>query len=193
MKLRHAILPLALALSLPAVAGATRGFTVRDMAYMDRYSSPTLSPDGRKLVLAKRVVNAETNKSSTSFWIEDLFARDAAPPVRFTPEGWNVNSPGFSPDGGTVYFMSAKSGSMQLYSMPTAGGVPKQLTDFALDVDGYKLSPDGKQVALAFATFADCKADLDCTKKKLDAVEANKATGKVFDRMFIRHWDTWND
>ena len=39
MTLRHAILPLALALSLPALAAdaaATRGFTVRDMAYMDR-------------------------------------------------------------------------------------------------------------------------------------------------------------
>ena len=40
MKLRHAILPLALALSLPAVADAARGFTVRDMAYLDRHSAP---------------------------------------------------------------------------------------------------------------------------------------------------------
>ena len=30
MNLRHAILPFALALSLPAVADAARGFTVRD-------------------------------------------------------------------------------------------------------------------------------------------------------------------
>ena len=49
MTLRHAILPLALALSLPAAASAAqRGFTVQDMAYMDRYSAPTLPPDGRE-------------------------------------------------------------------------------------------------------------------------------------------------
>ena len=193
MKLRHAILPLALALSLPAVADAARGFTVRDMAYLDRHSSPTLSPDGRVLVFAKRVVDKATNKSSTSLWTRNLVTRDMRPPQRLTPEGWNVNSPAFAPDGKTVYFMSAKSGSMQLYSMPIGGGEPTRLTDTVLDVDGYKLSPDGTSVALALAVFPDCKADLDCTKKKLDEVEADEASGKVFDRMFIRHWDTWND
>ena len=69
MNLRLAILPLALALSLPSVADAARGFAVRDMAYLDRHSSPTLSPDGRVLVFAKRVVDKDSNKSSTSLWI----------------------------------------------------------------------------------------------------------------------------
>ena len=193
MTLRHATLSLALALCLPSLVHAQRGFEVRDMAYMDRYSAPTLSPDGRKLAFAKRVVDKATNKSSTSLWIEDLFARDAAPPKRLTPEGWNVNSPAFSPDGGTVYFLSGKSGSSQLYAIPTAGGAPTQLTGFPLDVDGYKLSPDGKRVALAFGTYAECKSDLACTQRKLDEAGKRKETGVVFDRMFIRHWDTWAD
>jgi dipeptidyl aminopeptidase/acylaminoacyl peptidase len=97
MKIRNALLPLALALSLPAVADATRGFEVRDMAYLDRHSSPTLSPDGRVLVFAKRVVDKGTNKSSTSLWTRNLLTRDLRPPSRLTPEGWNVNSPSFSP------------------------------------------------------------------------------------------------
>src|SRR3546814_1647235 len=71
-------------------------------------SSPTLSPDGRLLVLAKRVVDFDANKASSSLWIENLLARDAAPPVRLTPEDWNVNSPAFGPDGKTVYFLSGK-------------------------------------------------------------------------------------
>jgi dipeptidyl aminopeptidase/acylaminoacyl peptidase len=196
MTLRHAILPLALALSLPALAAdaaATRGFTVRDMAYMDRYSSPTLSPDGRVLVFAKRTVDRDSNKSATTLWMRNLVTRDNAPPRQVSPEGWSVNSPAFSPDGRTLYFLSAKSGSMQLYAMPAGGGEPKRLTDFALDVDGYKLSPDGSRVALAMGTFPDCGGDLACTRKRLDADAGAKATGKVFDRLFIRHWDTWND
>ncbi|WP_374555437.1 prolyl oligopeptidase family serine peptidase [Thermomonas sp.] len=194
MTLRHAILPLALALSLPAAASAAqRGFTVQDMAYMDRYSAPTLSPDGRVLVFAKRTVDKDSNKSKTTLWMRNLVTRDMAPPKQVSPEGWSVNSPAFSPDGRTLYFLSGKSGSMQLYAMPAAGGEAKRLTDFALDVDGYKLSPDGKQVALAFAVFPDCKADLACTKKKLDDEAARKSTGVLFDRLFIRHWDTWAD
>ena len=194
MTLRHAILPLALALSLPAAASAAqRGFTVQDMAYMDRYSSPTLSPDGRVLVFAKRTVDKDSNKSRTTLWMRNLVTRDMAPPKQVSPEGWSVNSPAFSPDGKTLYFLSGKSGSMQLYAMPAAGGEAKRVTDFALDVDGYKLSPDGKQVALAFAVFPECKADLACTKKKLDDEAARKSTGVLFDRLFIRHWDTWAD
>lgn len=197
MKSRYAILPLALLLAVPSLA-AMRGFEVRDMVKLDRYSSPTLSPDGRKLVFAKRVLDAKGEKASTSLWIEDLFARDAAPPKRLTPEGWNVNSPAFSSDGTTVYFLSAKSDSSQLYAMPVAGGMPVQLTAFPADVDSFRLSPDGKRVAFSAGAFPDCKAGaeqgvLACTKARLDATGESKATGKIFDHMFIRHWDTWND
>ena len=192
MKFRYAVLSLALFAAVPCMA-ATHGLQPKELATLDRYSSPTLSPDGRKLVFAKRVVDYDANKASSSLWIEDLFARDAAPPVRFTPEGWNVNSPAFSPDGKTVYFLSGKSGSSQLYAMPTAGGAPKQVTDLPLDVGGYVLSPDGSHVALAISAFADCASDLACTKKKLDDNDARKTTGVLFDHMFIRHWDTWEN
>jgi dipeptidyl aminopeptidase/acylaminoacyl peptidase len=148
MNLRPALLSLALLSALPVAAHAERGFEVRDLAKLDRVSSPVLSPDGRKVVFAKRVVDFAANKSATSLWIEDLFARDAAPPARLTPEGWNVNSPEYAADGAHVYFLSAKSGSMQLYAIPVAGGAPVQLTDLPVDVGAFKVSPDGKQVAL---------------------------------------------
>lgn len=184
---------LALAMALPMTASAARGLQPRDLATLDRYSSPTLSPDGRVLVFAKRSVDFDANKSSTGLWIENLVARDAAPPKRLTPEGWNVNSPAFSPDGKSVYFLSAKSGSQQLYVMPAGGGEPKQVTDYPLDIGGYKLSPDGTRVALAVELFADCKADLDCTKKRLDDTAARKSSGVLYDKIFVRHWDTWAD
>ena len=192
MNLRHAVLPLLIAAALPATA-AQRGFEIRDLATLDRVSSPTVSEDGRRLVFAKRKVDFAANKSSTGLYVEDLFARDAAPPQPLTPAGWSVNTPSFSPDGRTVYFLSAKSGSQQLYAIPATGGTPKQLTAFAADVGSYQLSPDGKRVAFSAETFADCAADLGCSKKRLDQRAANKASGVVFDRMFVRHWDAWND
>ncbi|NUS39996.1 MAG: S9 family peptidase [Lysobacter sp.] len=192
MPLRHALLPLLLAAALPSLADAApRGFAVRDLAALDRVSSPTLSPDGRKLVFAKRVVDLAANKSSTALWIEDLVARDAAPPVRLTPDGWNVNSPAFSPDGRTVYFLSGKSGSSQLYAIPASGGTPRQVTGLPVDVDAFLLSPDGSRVALAAGAFPDCGGDLACTKQKLDAKPAS--SGQLFDHLFIRHWDAWAD
>ena len=193
MNVRYAVLPVALMLALPLQAWAERGFEVRDMAKLDRFSAPTLSPNGRKLIFEQRAVDFDANKATTALYIEDLFARDAAPPMRFTPAGWNVNSPAFSPDGKTVYFLSAKSGSQQLYAMPVAGGAPHQLTALALDVGSFKLSPDGTRVALGVETFADCKADFVCSKKRDDDKVAKKSSGVMFDRLFIRHWDAWNE
>ncbi|MFT4255585.1 MAG: S9 family peptidase [Pseudoxanthomonas sp.] len=191
MKLQAAFLSLCLLAAFPAAA--QRGFDVRDLVALDRVSSPVLSPDGGTLVFARRTVNAEVTKATTALFVRNLLTRDLLPPRQLMPEGWNVNSPSFSADGESVYFLSAKSGAMQLYSIPIEGGEPVQLSDYPLDVEGYQLSPDGKQVALVFAVFPDCKADLGCTKKKLADVEARKSSGVVFDHMFIRHWDAWND
>jgi len=192
MKLPSLLSALLVPMLLPAMASAARPFTVRDLATLERISSPVLSPNGGKVVFALRQVDFAANKSSTSLWIEDLRARDAAPPVRFTADGFNVNSPAFSPDGGTVYFLSAKSGSMQLWSQALAGGDALQLSDYAMDVGGYKLSPDGKSVAVVLEVFNDC-ADLACSKKRLDDTAARKASGMLFEQIFIRHWDTWAD
>ncbi|MBB1088080.1 S9 family peptidase [Lysobacter sp. SG-8] len=195
MPVRPAILPLLIAAALPvaSLSAAPRGFDVRDLASMDRFSSPTLSPDGRHVVFAKRVADLEANSASTSLWIEDLFARDAAPPKQLTPEGWNVNSPAFGPDGGTVYFLSARSGSSQLYAMDTGGGAPRQLTDLPVGVGGFQLSPEGDRVAVNVEAFVDCKSDLACTAARTASRDASKQTGVVYDRMFVRHWDAWND
>jgi len=201
MILRRLALSLCLAAALPA-AGASSAthaavngkqpFDVRVLANLDRVASPVLSPNGRKVVFAVRQTDFAANKGKTRLWVEDLSARDAAPPVRFTAEGFNVNSPAFSPDGATVYFLSAKSGSMQLWSQPVAGGPAVQVSSYPLDIGSYRISPDGKSVALSLEAYADC-ADLQCTKKRLDDTAASKASGVVFDKSFIRHWDTWSD
>lgn len=189
MKLRHALLPLCLLAALPSLASA-RGFEVRDMVKLDRASAPLLSANGAQVVFAKRIVDADL-KASSSLWIRDLRTRDMAPPKQLTPAGWNVNSA--SIEGQNVYFLSAKNGSQQLYVMPLAGGEPRQLTDFALDVDSYRISPQGDRVLFSSGVFQDCGSDLACTSKRLEKEKADKSSGQVYDSMFVRHWDTWAD
>ena len=194
------ILPLALAAALGMMAAtpaeAARGFDVRDLHRLDRVSSPVLSPDGGRVVYARREMlggkGEDLGKASTSLWIRDLRAGDAAP-TRLTPVGWNVNSPAYSSDGQWLYFLSAQSGSQQVYVMPASGGVPRQATHFPLDVGTFKVSPDGKRLAVSMEVFPDCGADLDCTVKRLDGRKASSSSGVVYDQLFVRHWDTWED
>ncbi len=151
MKLRYALLPLCLLTAMPSLA-ATRGLDVRDMIALDRVSSPLLTADGGNVIFAKRVVGADS-KASTGLFIRNLRTRDLAPPKPLTPTGWNVNSAALSADGQTVYFLSAKNGSQQLYAQPTTGGTPRQLTDFPVDVDSFHVSPQGDRVAFSSGVF----------------------------------------
>ena len=193
MKLRTALLALCLMAALPSLAMAERGLEGRDLATMDRVSSPALSPDGGRVVFAKRTVDFEADSSSTALYLRDLRTRDMRPPQRITPEDWSVSSPAFSPDGDTLYFLSAKNGSQQLYAMPATGGEPRQLTDFALGIGTYRLSPQGDRIAFSTDVFADCGADFACTQARLDEREESKTTGVLYEQLFVRHWDTWKD
>ena len=40
--------------------------------------------------------------------------------------------------------------------------------------------------------FPDCES-LKCTRERLDQRAADKASGRLYERTFIRHWDTWSD
>ncbi|MDR2872038.1 MAG: S9 family peptidase [Xanthomonadaceae bacterium] len=191
MKLRYVWL--SLCLMTPVGWAADRGFDVRDLVALERVSSLALTPDGGMVVFAKREVDAAFINASTGLWIRDLRTRDLAPPRRLTPEGWHVSSPEISPDGKTVYFLSAKSGTQQLYSIPLRGGTPHQLTMFPLDVGSYRLSPEGTRVAFSVDVFLDCAADFECTKQRLDDARDRPSSGVVYDRLFVRHWDTWVD
>ena len=172
---------------------AKKPFMVRDMVNLERVSEPALSPDGQMVVYSVRQTDYAANKGVTSLWIKNLLTRNLPPPPRrLLADGMTGNSAVFAPDSASVYFISSKSGSDQVWHQPVHGGPATQITDYPLDVGSYKLSPDGKSLALSFDVFADCKT-LACTKQHHDATAANKASGRIFDKLFIRHWDTWAD
>lgn len=192
MSLRHACLPLLIAAALPLAAhAAPRGLEPRDLATLERYASPQLTPDGGTVLFTRRTVDFDGNRSSTALWAQDT--REGAKPRRITPDGWNINSPELSADGRTAYFLSAKSGSMQLYAVPVAGGKPRQLTALPLDVGSYSVAPDGRRVALSLEVFPECGAEIACSVQRNEARSKDKRSGRVFDRMFVRHWDAWNE
>jgi dipeptidyl aminopeptidase/acylaminoacyl peptidase len=181
----------ALALAVGGAVAAPRGFTVEDLVKMERVGSPVLSPDASRVVYTVRSTNLDKNRGNTQLWMLDL--KSAKPvPVRLTHSDASSTDPEWSASGDALYFLSARSGSSQVWRLPMAGGEAARVTDLALDVDNFRVSPTGERIALSLAVFRDC-ADLACTKARLDAQAKNKSTGKVYDRLFVRHWDTWAD
>ncbi len=178
-------------LAATTAMAAPRGFTVEDLVNMERVGSPAVSPDATRVIYTVRSTDMEKNRGNTQLWMIDL--RAAKPtPQRLTDHASSSADPEWSPSGDAVYFLSARSGTSQVWRQPVAGGAPVKVTDLPLDVDNFRVAPTGDRLAFSLAVFRDC-ADLACTKARLDAKEKEKATGKVYDRLFARHWDTWSD
>jgi len=195
------VLPLCLLALLPAFSlsalspqsAPARGLDVRDMVALERVSSPTLSPDGSMVAMVKLRINAE-GEPETGIYLRHLLTRDLAAPRRLTPEGWNANAPTFSHDGRQVYFISDRSGTRQLYVTELNDeAVPQPLTQFAVDIDTYQISPDGRQLAFSADTFVECQVNFACTRNNLEARRNAKSSGMVVEHLFVRHWDTWAD
>ncbi|HEX7324396.1 MAG TPA: S9 family peptidase, partial [Rhodanobacteraceae bacterium] len=185
----------ACALALAAVSGvsmaAQHPFNARDLVMMERVSSPQLSPRGDAVAFTVRSTDWDANKGVTSVWLLDL-TQASAEPRRVTELKLGASSPAFSPDGRTLYFLATDKDSTQLWSAPVAGGAPVQVTHLPLDVDNFRLSPDGRALLFSARLFADCKT-LECTREKLDAQAKVKATGRLYHRLFVRHWNEWSD
>src|SRR5579875_392858 len=191
MNVRLAACAFALFLATGAATAATHPFDAHDLAMMDRVSDPHLSPDGEWVAFSVRSTDWKDNKGVNSVWLLDL-SKKAAGPRRVTDPELNANSPAFSPDGKTVYFLATEKDSTQLWSAPVAGGAPVQVTHLPLDIDNYRISPDGKSLLFSAQMFEDC-ATPACTRARLDAQKKIKATGRLYHRLFVRHWDVWSD
>jgi dipeptidyl aminopeptidase/acylaminoacyl peptidase len=189
MKLR--LLVLGAAMVAGGALAAPRGFTVEDMVNMERVGSPVLSPDATRVVYTVRSTDMGKNRGHTELYMLDL-RNPKAVPQRLTKSDASNSDPEWSPAGDAIYFLSARSGSSQVYRLPVAGGEPVKVTDLPLDVDNFRLSPQGDRLAFSLAVFRDC-ADLACTTKRVEAKSKEKASGRVYDRLFVRHWDTWSD
>lgn len=178
-------------LTMPTLskAGATHPFSVHDMLAMDRIGDPQVSPDGRRVVFVLRETDLEANRGRTDLWLVNV---DGTGLRRLTSHTASDSNPRWMPDGQSILFLSSRSDSSQVWRIRVDGGEAEQVTDEPLDVGNLVVSPEGTHIAYSMEVFVDCKTPQE-TKSRLDEIANRKATGRVYDRLFFRHWDAWKD
>ncbi len=177
-----------------STAGEMRGFTADDLVRLQRVSAVDVSPDGRHAVYVLRSTDMDADRGRTDLW---LVATDGSgEPRRLTTHQASDSEPHWAVDGKGVYFLSSRSGSSQVWYLPLAGGEAQQVTDLPLDAANLVLSPDGQRLAVTMQVFLDCDGQAcspQQTADRLAAAEADPAEGRLYDRVFVRHWDSWKD
>ncbi len=199
-----AVAAIALATAVPALAQtpaapaaapasgqtpAREAFDYNDMISANRLGDPQVSPDGRWATYSLTTTDVGANRRAGAIYLVDL--QNPAEGRRLALNEGGANTARWGSDG-KIYFLSGRSGSSQVWRAEADGTGATQVTNLPLDVNAYRISPDASKVVVSLAVFPDC-ADLACTVNRAKAVADDPATGQVYDRMFVRHWDTWND
>jgi dipeptidyl aminopeptidase/acylaminoacyl peptidase len=177
-----------LVLALAAAAADTHPLNVRDLVAMQRVSDPRVSPDGSQVAFVLRTTDYEANAGRFDLWI---VGADGAGARRLTFHEATDNQPRWAPDGRSLYFVSTRSGSAQVHRLRFDGGEPETVTRLPLDVDALEVAPGGQGLVLAMAVFPG--ATPEATAERFAEKKKSKASGMLFDRLFVRHWDAWSD
>ncbi|HEU0310402.1 MAG TPA: S9 family peptidase [Sphingomicrobium sp.] len=174
----------AAAIALASTPAVARPMTATDMHMMRRLGAPSVSPDGRYAIFSLSTTDLAANKRNNVVHILDLKAEGAAPqPLAGATQG--AHDAVFGGDG-AIWYLAPVGGQDQLFRL-AVGGQPTQVSNLKGDISGFKVSADGSRLII----WAD--RDLRCTDFACDGVaKAEKAgSGRVYDQLFVRHWDTW--
>ena len=181
--------PLTIDNALTADEIAAGRLTPEVMWKMSRAGSSSLSPDGKTLLYAQTDYNMAQNRGVTTIWVQDM-ASGAV--TRLTDTASNNADPKWSADGRKIYFLSDRSGSMQVWRMNAAGGDATQVTgsgggEGVPDVEGFGVSPDEKHIWWVQAVQTARRKSSDVYK------DMDKSKARIYDDLMARHWDYWDE
>jgi dipeptidyl aminopeptidase/acylaminoacyl peptidase len=164
-----------------------RAITYSDLANVKWISGPVISNNNNYLAYTVKVLNKDKNSSSSYIGIFDL---SKGINIKMTNGDSSDFSPSFSPDSKYIYFLSARSGKIALWRISLSGGEANKYLEIPTDITGYKISPDGRNIA--FTAFASPKirryqGQIEFWKKD----KKRKTTAYVSDRLMYRVWNYW--
>ncbi|HEY0320736.1 MAG TPA: S9 family peptidase [Pyrinomonadaceae bacterium] len=167
-----------------------RAFNLEDLYRIKNVSDVHVSPDGKSIVYMLTTSDLSRARRSSQIWIMDADGRAAR---AVSPDGQNVNSPRFSPDGSLLSFITTKDGNANIFLMNTQGGEVRQVTNISTGVYDQLWSPDGKWMAFSTDVYPECNGDDACNKRIAERWETGPLKAHMADDLFYRHWNAWKD
>jgi dipeptidyl aminopeptidase/acylaminoacyl peptidase len=174
-------LPLCLA-PLAQLCAQKRAITFDDFITLRSVGDPQLSPDGKWVVYSLTEYSLKDNRGTARIWLGDVTGGRTRP---LTEGPGSDRQPRWSPDGGTLAFVSTRQNGPQLWVLPIAGGEARRVTNLPDGVADPVWLPDGK--GLIVTSDLKWPADQEIDRRNGDyPTEARIWTGLMW-----RHWDDW--
>lgn len=151
---------------------------------MGRVGGSTVSPDGKTVLYTVSYYSMKDDKSSTHIW---SVPTDGGEAVQITDGAGKEASIQWSADGSRIYFLSTRSGDVQLWSSKPDGSDMRQLSAIEGGIEGFGVSPKEdklyyiKRVQVEKRRSSEIFPDLPDSK------------AMIYDDLMARHWDYWDD
>ena len=166
---------------------AVPDFTAKDLHSLKRLADPQVSPDGKWVLYQQTSIELGKSRNTDLF----LVPLSGGPSRALTSHPKSDSHGRFSKDGNRVAFLSSRDGAPQVYVLDISGGEPRRVTHLSQGVANFAWASEDKLVVVSDVHPACTGPDFDaCTKKK---VEEKGDSVRVYDKLFVRHWDTWED
>jgi dipeptidyl aminopeptidase/acylaminoacyl peptidase len=170
-------------------AEGRRAITFDDLISLGRIGSFAVSPDSRWIAFTVTWFDKEENSSNSDIY---LVRRTGGEIWKFIRSDGDDYSPCWSPDGRSLAFVSDRSGSSQIWTIPIDGGEATCITDIPTGVSGPLWSPDGGTIAFTSRVYPECP-DMDCNGEKIEAFENGDVRARLIDHLIYRHWNHWRE
>lgn len=123
---------------------------VRTLAYFEGLQQalrPTSSPDGQFVAFTYDADNPDFNYMlSVGIVSTDLINKDEIPSIKQLTHELQLGGPKWSRDGKRIYVVRRLGAYRQIYAVDIKTGELTQITNVPLSLEGYGISPDGKQL-----------------------------------------------
>lgn len=141
-----------------AATAAARPMTPEDVAKMESLGELAVAPDGNRVAFTTASlpdVTVGEDNGTTEQQLKLAYGPDSA--RQFLPEGIDVSTVRFSPDGRTISFLyAAEDEETAVWGIPVDGGGHRKLAEVAeAGVRGYAWSPDGGTLYLIAGAAPD--------------------------------------
>jgi len=148
---------------------------------LGRLGDVQVSPDGTQLLYGVTYYSVAKSKSNREIFVINTDASNARQITHSTKSEYAAK---WVKNGTRIAFLSAESGSVQLWEMNPDGTKRKQITNHEGGISDFLYSPDGTKILF----IADVKHGERTIDKHPDL---DKATGRLIDELMYRHWDEW--
>ncbi len=149
----------------------------------DRVGNMQVSPDGQTVLFTITEYDVESNQSARDIFTLAVSGGEAR---NITNSEANEFAAMWRPDGQKIGYLSAESGTVQLWEREPDGSNPVKVSEIPGGVTGFEYSPDMGHI------FFTKKVKVEESPNDMHP-DLPMSNALIYDDLMYRHWDKWHD